>query len=573
MSFSRQIAKNALLLILGASLYTLASPPYEWASAAWVALTPFFLVLRDKTPKAGFVTGLLFGILFCSGIAHWVYIAIATYFPFRFPLDLLFTALSYGFFVGTYTGCAATLSCVLMRRGSPLLCRIGIPALWVLGEFARSTLFSGFSWELLGYTQYRYLTLIQIADITGVYGVSFLLALSSYVAAEVIRSFRKSQYSAASSQHKEAQRQALISGFVKLPWAALGTLAVGVVFTLSYGTLRLREAPTAPPQEGVQLALVQGQVPHAQRWQRSYYARTLFHYATLTRRKLDGIQPDLIVWPEFALGFYLDHEPALHAQLSQFTQQVNAAVLFGAPRVEQSTTGERYYNSAYLLAPGGAVSDVYDKIRLLPFAEYSPFSLPALVDHSLEHPSQFTAGTQSTVFALPKGNFGVLICYEATYPHLARQLVQNGAQFLVNLSNDTWLAGEAAAAQHFSMVVFRAVETRRYLARVATAGITGFVDPHGHPYQMSSAVDEVVRGTLVPRHELTVYTRYGDWFVFVCAGWVVIAALLSSRVGRASDAHVSFTLSEQPATVLPVVVTSPVQYKREEHTPQSDDTL
>ena len=194
--------RDSLLLVFGACLYTLAAPPYEWASAAWVALAPLFLVIRGKTPRGAFFAGLLYGVLFCTGIAYWVYLAVAAYFPFPLPFPLLFTLLSYSFFVGSYTGLAAAFSCVLMRSRRPLFCYLGVPALWVVGEFARSSLFSGFSWELLGYTQYRHLSLIQIADLTGVYGVSFLLALSSYVGAEVWNCWQIKKQKAKSKKQK-----------------------------------------------------------------------------------------------------------------------------------------------------------------------------------------------------------------------------------------------------------------------------------------------------------------------------------------------------------------------------------
>ncbi|MBI3301866.1 MAG: hypothetical protein HYZ72_07285, partial [Deltaproteobacteria bacterium] len=139
---SWRVGRDFGLLAVGAGLYTLASPPYEWSAAAWIALTPLFLVLQHKTPKAAFGAGLLYGVLFCTGIAYWVYFAISSYFPFPFPFDLLFALLSYSIFVGSYTGLAAALSCVLMGRGQPLLRGLGIPALWVCGEFARSSLFA-----------------------------------------------------------------------------------------------------------------------------------------------------------------------------------------------------------------------------------------------------------------------------------------------------------------------------------------------------------------------------------------------------------------------------------------------
>ncbi|NOT54235.1 MAG: apolipoprotein N-acyltransferase [Deltaproteobacteria bacterium] len=542
---NNRVFKDCLLLLLGASLYTLAAPPYEWASAAWVALAPLFLVIREKTPRGAFLAGLVYGVLFCAGIAYWVYLAVAAYFPFPFPLDLVFTLLSYSFFVGSYTGLAAAFSCVLMRGGRPLLSylfgSLGVPALWVVGEFARSSLFSGFSWELLGYTQYRYLPLIQIADLTGVYGVSFLLALSGYVVAEMWHYQQIKRQKAKGKRQKSKEDRELEtpqSAMVPLPWLALGLFTTSLVVTLSYGTFRLSESASPPTTPPVRLALVQGQVPPAQRWKRVHYANTLFRYATLTRRGIGHAHPDLIVWPEFAVGFYLDREPPLRGQLGQFTKAMNAALLLGAPRVEHSETGERYYNSAYLLAPGGTLLDVYDKVRLLPFAEYRPLALPSLVPHNAEHPSDFTAGSRSTVFSLPQGNFGVLICYEATYPYLARRLVRNGAQFFVNLSNDTWLAGEAAAAQHFSMTVFRAVENRRALARVATAGITGFVDPFGRVSQLSDATENVVIGDILPRHQLSVYTRYGDWFVVSCGAWALMALCLAHRARQRTSTGV-----------------------------------
>ena len=541
MVFNDNAYRDCLLLVFGACLYTLAAPPYEWAGTAWVALTPLFLVIRGKAPRGAFFVGLLYGVLFCAGIAYWVYLAVAAYFPFPFPLALAFTVLSYSFFVGSYTGLAAAFSCVLMQSGRPLFCYLGVPALWVVGEFARSSLLSGFSWELLGYTQYRQLSLIQIADLTGVYGVSFLLACSSYVAAEIWNSWQIRRQKLKEGQKPEIQH--LPTEW--LPWSALVCLTLSVLLVLGYGMFRLSERTLPSTSRPVRLALVQGKVPPAQRWKRVHYANTLFRYATLTQRGIAEAQPDLVVWPEFAVGFYLDREPPLYGQLSQFTKTMNAALLLGAPRVEKTEAGEHYYNSAYLLAPGGAVLDVYDKIRLLPFAEYRPLALPSLISHNSEYPSDFTAGSRSTIFSLPQGNFGVLICYEATYPSLARRLVQEGAQFFVNISNDTWLAGEAAAAQHFSMAVFRAVENRRFLARVATAGFAGFVDPFGQVSHLSDATENVVLGDVLPHQHLSVYTRYGDWFVAVCGMWVLVALFLTRRSRQQACALVDRTESEQ----------------------------
>jgi apolipoprotein N-acyltransferase len=499
--------------MLGACLYTLASPPYSWSGAAWIALAPFFLVVRGKTPGHAFVVGLLYGILFCVGITPWVYDAISAYFPLPFPLDALCTLLSYSVFVGAYVGVVAAGSCVLMRRASPLLRFLGIPALWVIGEFARSTFFSGFSWELLGYTQHQHLLLIQIADISGVYGLSFVLAFSGYVVAEMFSSCQLSQ------------RFALRTPRAPFPWLALCALAAGVTIILGYGTFRLKQEPSSPATPSIKLALVQSDIPNERRWRRVHYARTLLQYAAISQQGTRNEHPDLVIWPEFALGFYPAKEPPLRAHLSQLTRHLNAPLLFGAPRADERDGVLRIYNSAYLLASDGALLEVYDKTRLLPFAEAWPTWLPSLLPHTPELPTDFTAGDRSTIFPLRKGAFGVLICYEVTYPSLARRLVQEGAHFLVNPSNESWLGGEAAAAQHFSMAVFRAVENRRFLARAATAGVSGFIDPFGRPYQLSARQEGVTPGAVFPRHELTIYTRYGDWFVFLCFSFSLFALL------------------------------------------------
>ena len=553
------VVTDLLLLALGAGLYTLAAPPYEWSSLGWFALAPFYLAIGNKTAKAAFGAGLTYGVLLGSGLTAWAYAAIPTYFPLPFPFGLLATVLSLSLSIGVYTGLVAVGSNALLRSTSchrSWWCSLGIPGLWVGGELLRSCVLFGFCWELLGYTQYRWLGLIQIADLTGVYGVSFLLALSGYVVAEGLRclpfprslfSVQRSAFSIQRSAHSAFSVQHSAFSVQRLPWPALGMLSGGVLLALLYGTVRLDQyaAPARPAETArvVRVAVVQGDVPSEQRWQPSSYANTLLKYASVTRRGIQPIGPDqldLVVWPEFAVGFYLDKNHMLRSQLGWFARQLNAPLLLGAPRRETAETGARYYNSAYLLAPGGEILDVYDKMYLVTFAEQRPPGFPALVKHSQERPSEFTPGQRSTVFPLPAGQFGVLICFEATYPVLSRRLVHNGAQFLVNISNDSWLvsAGTAAAVQHFSMVVFRAIETRRAVARAATAGISGFIDPTGRPYLVSAQGEGVQVGGLEPRHDLTLYVAYGDWFACGClgCGFFALGRMALGRIRSWSEA-------------------------------------
>ena len=270
-----------------------------------------------------------------------------------------------------------------------------------------------------------------------------------------------------------------------------------------YGTIRIQqyEQSVDPHQQPavptLGIAIVQGAVPSVQRWKRVSYLRSLLKYVSVSQRGMQGVSPDLIVWPEFALNFYLNQEPLLHAQLGRFTQRSNAPLLLGAPRMEERTaasqTETHRYNSAYLLAPSGQILDWYDKLYLIPFAESPPFGMLDVLNVNDGSPRLFTQGERSTIFSLPQARFGVVICYEVIFPRLARRLVQGGAEFLVNISNETWLNDDVGAmTQHFAFTAFRAVENKRFLVRTATAGVSAFVDPLGRPSQWSMQKDGVL---------------------------------------------------------------------------------
>ena len=502
------------LVALGAVFYTLASPPFDYSLLGWFALTPLLVAIRGSTIRRAALYGLLFGVMICAGVAHWMYSAIATYFVALFPLDLILTALSFTVFVGIYTAATAGAWSILMRRSRNGVRWLAIPALWVVCEFARSTFLSGFSWGLLGYTQYRLPIVIQIADVAGIYGISFLLACSSYAAAELVFALLDR-----ASESSEAET----------PWLSISFAAAAILVTLAYGSARLREYASDRKQATVRVAMVEHDMPAQDRWKRINYVTSLLNYVQLTRTRIPPDSADLIIWPEFASGLYIDQDPAAQLELSRLTRATDIPLLLGAPRM---TDTNQYYNSAYLLAPGGQVLDTYDKMRLLPFAEYHPIGLPSFINRSSDVPQEFTAGTRATIFSLPKARFGVMICYEATYPGYARDLTRRGAQFLVNMSNDVWLSGvggKAAAGQHFAMAVLRAVENKRALARATMAGLTGFVDEVGHPSDLSNRSDTVTVGMVPIRDELTIYTRFGDWFVLLCAIYSAACLLAAMR--------------------------------------------
>lgn len=545
MNCQKLLLRDCRHLLFGATLYTLAFPPYDWSWLAWFALAPLFFILRAATPTYAFVVGMSYGVFWCIGQGSWLVWTMTAHFSLSLPLTLIFLLANFLFFSGLPIGVAASLSCVLMQRSSPLIATLGIPALWVSSEVLRANPSFGIPWGILGYTQYHHPLLIQIADITSVYGVSFLLALSGYTVAELWRfllTYKERQLVKDNRQrgkkephnsrpwtrdsHSQLPVPRLQPLAPSLPWPAIGVFLGSLTVTLSYGAVQLQRYHAPESAAPLRVAIIQGDVPTSHRWQPLYYASTLIKYASVTNRGLAGAPADLAVWPEFAISFYLEQEPLLQDQIGQLASMLRTPLLLGAPRLQTSDTRTDYYNSAYFFSSAGQLIDVYDKLRLVPFAEYRPFSLPSLLPHSPEAPSEFTPGTRATVFPLGDNSFGVTICYEAAYPALSRRLAQEGAQFLVNISNDTWLSGTPAATQqHLAMNVLRAVENKRTLVRAATNGVSGFVEPTGRIVQSSTAREVVLQEQVFPHREVTFYTRWGDWFSYLCGSFTLLSVL------------------------------------------------
>jgi apolipoprotein N-acyltransferase len=343
---------------------------------------------------------------------------------------------------------------------------------------------------------------VQIADLGGVYAISFLIALASISTAELVAELRRAARPAA--------------GPLLLRRLALPALALAA--TLAYGLHSERVYGGGIRGETRTVAVVQGNVPNAFRWKRAYFERALAVYAGLTEGTR-GAKPDLVVWPENAVNFYIKEEPLLHAELATPAGVAREGLLVGGPRLADNGQA---HNSAYLLAPDGAITATYDKQRLVPFAEYDP--LPSLTTRPDSELDTYTPGGDAEPLRTANLKLGTMICYEALFPHLVRDLVKKGADLLVNISNDAWLdRGDGAAPrQHFSMVGFRAIETRRYLVRASASGVSGFFSPYGRPY---SVVPSETAGAAVSRVTLldgmTPYVRWGD-------GWFLVASLLGA---------------------------------------------
>jgi apolipoprotein N-acyltransferase len=492
-----------------------------WWPCAWVALVPLFAAVRDVPGGRAFRLGLLAGFVHYTFLLYWILIVLGTYGHLAWWVTVP-ALLLLSLYMSLYPALFAVVVSWHIQRGRSLIWLA--PALWVTLDYIRSQLFTGFPWQDLAYSQYRAISLIQAADLVGHYGITFLLVLTNGLV-----------YTLALRSPFAALRQT-IANSVSPVQQARGALTIAVlviVAALAYSLLRYEQMAalvTRCPTQTV--AVIQGNIEQDRKWTPSMQEQTLEIYGNLSARALAASPPGeksmLLVWPETALPFYIQAGADVPATVVRLVRAKNCCLLTGVPFVETVASDAglevSYYNSAILLGPTGTVVDRYDKEHLVPFGEYIPFRkyLP-FVGPLVESMGDFTPGSVEKPLACQTARIGVLICFESIFPDLARQWVANGANLLVNLTNDAWFGRSSAPWQHFSMAVFRAIETRRSLARAANTGISGFIDPLGRTakilplFQAGHATAAVAICS-----EETLFIRYGHYFPVLCMLGVVI---------------------------------------------------
>jgi apolipoprotein N-acyltransferase len=507
--------RSVAATVASAVLYALAFPPTGWPALSWAALVPLFLAVRGRAPLAAAALGGLFGASTTALIVSWLVPTLQDHFQRPLAWSLAFLAFVSAVAMAPYTALALCAWARARARVRPALAPLLLAAAWVASEWARTQLGIRSPWAKLGDAHFAAERLRQLADLTGVYGVSGLLALGNVACAELLFAGWRRRC------RLPAERAPLVACL-----AIFGLLAAGA---LLYGELRL----AGPRSEDaiLDVVLVQGDVEAGSNWNRSAATRVLHRYVGLTHEALaraNGDRPDLVVWPENAIQTPLD-DP-IYGRPVRGLPRHDTSYLLGAPRQEERDGVRRHFNSAFLLRPG-AEPEHYDKRRLLPFSETRPFgALGALGARGDLDAEEYTPGGGPGVFRLDRAGLGVLICLEALYPDLAREAVATGADVLVVLSNDGWYHGRGGAEQHLAQVVFRAVETRRPLLRATTTGISALVSPEG---RILASIPEGEAGFLrvaVPpgRKGSTPYVRLGDWFPWAC----LLACALSSLTSR-----------------------------------------
>jgi len=502
---------HIFLAFITGCLLTASFPRTEFFWLAWVALVPLLFATRDLQKAEAFRVGLLAGLVHYLTLIYWLVHTMKTYGFLPIYLSIIILLL-LSFYLALHT--AAFCAAVPILCSAPYTLLFFGPLLWVALEYVRTFLFSGFPWELLGYSQYRWLSMIQISDIFGVYGITFLILFCNTTIFLVFLYFYKGTW-----QNKLVTKKLVIGSVCSLLLIVSGSLLYGKWKIASVNN-SIANLPAS------RISIVQGNIEQSIKWDDSFRLSTTEKYMDLSLQ-LKNDSPDLIVWPETATPFYFLYEPDLSQMVLDGIQKAHTYFLIGSPSFSRKSEAIEFYNSAYLISPDGIPIGKYDKAHLVPFGEYVPLRkwLP-FIGKVVAGVGDFTAGPKGKVLKWENRYLGVLICYDLIFPELSRALVKNGAAVLINITNDAWYGVSSAPYQHFSMAVFRAVENKRTLIRSANTGISGYILPTGRIQSATPIFKEATLTESVPLlKEKTFYTKYGDGFAILCSVACLLAIL------------------------------------------------
>lgn len=492
-------------MLLGAAFL-----PYPLAPLAWVALVPLLIALehlraRDAGLRSFAASGYVFGFVFFLIGTHWIarLSNVAITVPWlKYPAWVAAAA-----YLALYPALATALIGWLVRR-TPAPLTIVFPVVMTAVEELRGSGELGFPWFQPGYTQWSLVPVIQMASLGGVTLVTLWLFTVNVMVWRAVRG---------SSRFRSALGAALA---LALPFA--------------WGLRVLAASPAADPKTPrPEVALIQGNIPGEIKWAGGHEPQILATFLRLSEQAASRTpRPALVIWPETATGSWMRKQVDQTLAVTAFAARTQVPVFSGfADYVYDSTGRARQFNAAGLFGSDGSLGPEYAKRHLVPFGERMPFQawFPGLGKLDLGQ-AEWTPGTRVVLFPSAAGPFACLICFESIFPDLARESVRDGAQWLVNITNDEWFGRSTALEQHAAMAVFRAVENHVAVARCANTGLSWMIDARGRVTRSDGVFEEaVVAGPVGAPGPPTLFTRYGDWPGFACVAVALALALVALR--------------------------------------------
>lgn len=496
--------KKLFLSLISGMLLAISFPKVDFEYGAWIALVPLFLILVKVDSRKAFTFSYITGAVFFLLTIYWI--------SFVSTLGMVLLVLYLSLYIAVF---GFFTNCLFKRLKLPLA--LIAPPIWILSEFIRAHLLTGFPWVLLGYSQYKQIALIQSASFISVYGISCLIVLVNASIADVWLFLKNRRI-----------------GWRFLIGPALSLVAV--IAFLIYGNISVKADKRGGVKESIKVGIVQPNIMQEEKAAALYNSRerALNIHLNLSE-KLLKFKPDIIIWPETALTYIDNYDEKLIAKLKNFAKHNNLHLLTGVCYRSHATS--KFYNSVFLFAPNGAMRQRYDKIHLVPFGEYIPlknlfpFLSKVVPIGDFDHGKEYTVLNFYKKDRLDSGRkikFACTICFENIFSDFTRQFVRNGAQFLINVTNDSWFGISSAPYQHMSMSVFRAVENHIPVIFNANTGVSCFIDKYGRiSNKISKGNDDIfIAGTsfgnICFNDEKAFYTKYGNLFVIFNIIWLVI---------------------------------------------------
>jgi apolipoprotein N-acyltransferase len=510
-----------ILIVISAVLVIFSFPLPDQGWLIWFALVPALIAVQNLGFWKNLFLGYIFGFLFMYYTLEW--------FGFFGWEPHIFGSFYFATFFAVFFGLSGRCT-RFFQPGKSWLRVLIPPMLWVGLEWFKAQGLMAFSWGFLGFTQYKFIPLIQISTITGVFGISFIIVLLNSIIAEFILVLGQ-ESKAAGQQNAENEKQTFFKRITVSPgkifgenkeYQVLRRAMAGFVmlFTIIVvtGTLVVpRESYKKFAEkmnlEPIKVGSVQPNVEQHEKWKPENLQDSLNLLKEETE-KLSLLGADLVVWPETAIshGDPLN-EPRMRNFMKNAASLNNVALATGLIEREE----DRKYNSSVLIEPSGEIVDRYRKIHLVPMAEYLPWADVLSKYEIFNRSDNYNIGEFITVFNSEKGKFSILICFESYFDYLARQMVNKGAEFLVVMTNDAWYLWTNEAKCHFIMAIFRSVENRRWLVHSANTGVSGLIDPWGRVLiETDLFTTTSFMGEVYPMTTKTLYTKLGNWFPVTC---------------------------------------------------------
>jgi apolipoprotein N-acyltransferase len=412
--------------------------------------------------------------------------------------------------MGLFAGAWGWLASGILRR-SRWLAPLWLGVLWAGLEWVRTHLFGGFGWAHLGYTQATTPAILQVVDLVGVYGLSFVIVAVNVAVTATVRRL------ASGARPYTIDPQLLAAVLV-------------VILCAAYGQYRLAAIGAAPVVEQLPVALIQGNIPEGEKWVPAKRREIFYAYMDLTQRQAIG-DARAVIWPEAALPYLLQATPGLDAMLARTTAEAGVDLLLGG--LYQGEDGV-FRNSAFVISGVGRETERYDKNYLVPFGEYVPLGpLLAFVRSITADIGDFRPGREPRLLHPAGRAAGCAICFEVSYPELMRAFARRGAEWLVGITNDAWFGTSVAPRQHLYIAATRCVEHHLPMARCANTGITALIGPDGAIIQEIPQFERALLTGTVPIRNLgpTVYGRIGErWLAILGIMW--LAAEAGARLRR-----------------------------------------